>query len=240
MREDPDVTSHVFDAHRCLAEYCLYGERGHEPLAELGQELMELAELERSIQGRALASLLIGEVSLLSGRLEEASVALTRAVELHAQAAAESGEVLSLQRLAELALTTGHQPDRQLLNHGLMLPRRAWLRPHVEVRMLGVLVEAAPAGGRCPVRLQCLSHLLHRVPPCSRAGVRQRRICGPGQTSPGTVRTAVTHVALWRLARRGLGDARPALPKAGRLFPSGSDVPRSRVTVQRARPPPRP
>jgi tetratricopeptide (TPR) repeat protein len=148
MREDPDVTSHVFDAHRCLAEYCLYGERGHQPLAELGLELMELAELERSIQGRALASLLIGEVSLLSGRLEEASVALTRAVDLHAQAAAESEEVLSLQRLAELALITGHSPDRQLLNHGLMLSRRAWLRPHVEVRMLGVMVEAAPAPRR--------------------------------------------------------------------------------------------
>jgi tetratricopeptide (TPR) repeat protein len=139
MREDPDVTSHVFDAHRCLAEYCLYGERGHQPLAELGLELMELAELERSIQGRALASLLIGE---------EASVALTRAVDLHAQAAAESEEVLSLQRLAELALITGHSPDRQLLNHGLMLSRRAWLRPHVEVRMLGVMVEAAPAPRR--------------------------------------------------------------------------------------------
>jgi tetratricopeptide (TPR) repeat protein len=148
MREDPDVTSHVFDAHRCLAEYCLYGERGHQPLAELGLELMELAELERSIQGRALASLLIGEVSLLSGRLEEASVALTRAVDLHAQAAAESEEVLSLQRLAELALITGHSPDRQRLNHGLMLSRRAWLRPHVEVRMLGVMVEAAPAPRR--------------------------------------------------------------------------------------------
>ena len=148
MREDPDITSHVFDAHRCLAEYCLYGERGHEPLAELGQELMELAEQERSVQGRALASLLIGEVSLLSGRLEKASVLLTRAVDLHAQAGAESGEVLSLQRLAELALTAGHRPDRQGLSHGLTLSRRAWLRPHVEVRMLGVLVEAAPATSR--------------------------------------------------------------------------------------------
>jgi DNA-binding SARP family transcriptional activator len=154
MREDPDVTSKVFDAHRCLAEYCLYGERGHEPLGELGQELMELAEQERSIQGQALASLLIGEVSLLSGRLEEASVALTRAVDLHAQAGAESGEVLSLQRVAELALTAGHRPDRQVLSRGLTLSGRAWLRPHVEVRMLGVLVEAAPAPRRRVILIQ--------------------------------------------------------------------------------------
>jgi hypothetical protein len=47
-------------------------------------------------------------------------------------------------RVAELALTTGHRPDRQILSHGLTLSRRASLRPHVEVRMLGVLVEAAP------------------------------------------------------------------------------------------------
>ena len=132
----------------------MYGERGHEPLGELGQELLELAEQEQSVQGRALASLLIGEVSLLSGRLEEASVALTRAVDLHAQAGAESGEVLSLQRVAELALAAGHQPDRQVLSRGLTLSRRAWLRPHVEVRMLGVLVEAVSAPRRRVILLQ--------------------------------------------------------------------------------------
>jgi DNA-binding SARP family transcriptional activator len=209
MREDPDITSHVFDAHRCLAEYCLYGERGHEPLAELGQELMELAEEERSVQGRALASLLIGEVSLLSGRLEEASVALTRAVDLHAQASAESGEVLSLQRVAELALSTGHRPDRQVLSRGLTLSRRAWLRPHVEVRMLGVLVEAAPAVRRRVSLVRQADEALSGsnvcptcsmgFPPRSSARVRQHRISRPGQTPPGTVRTAITHVALRRL-----------------------------------------
>jgi DNA-binding SARP family transcriptional activator len=143
MRADPEVTSYVFDAHRCLAEYCLYGERGHKPLAELGQELMELAEQERSVQGRALANLMLGEISLLSGRLADAAASLARAVDLHAQAGAESGEALSLQRVAEVDLTGGNRPSRQTLSRGLMLSRRAWLRPHLEVRMLGVLIESS-------------------------------------------------------------------------------------------------
>jgi len=143
MREDPEVTSYIFDAHRCLAEYCLAGAQGHEPLAPFAEELTELARQERSVQGQALASLLAGEIALFSGRLDKAAVALTSAVELHARAGATSGEVMSLQRLAELALATDRSPERSTLTRGLALSATAWLRPHVDVRMRGVLVDAA-------------------------------------------------------------------------------------------------
>ncbi len=142
MRQDPEVTSYVFDAHRCLAEYTLYGAQGHQPLAPYADELMELARQERSVQGQALASLLIGEIALFSGQLERAAVALTRAVELHARAGAASGEVLSLHRLAELALAADRRPEPSILRRGIALSERAWLRPHVAVRMRGVLVDA--------------------------------------------------------------------------------------------------
>lgn len=147
MREDPDVTSYIFDAHRCLAEYCLHGPQGHRPLAPFAEELMELAGQERSLQGAALASLLTGEIELFSGRLDRADVALTRAVELHARARARSGEVMALQRVAELALGSGGRPPRRLLVRGLSLAETAWLRPHVEVRMRGVIVDAARTSG---------------------------------------------------------------------------------------------
>lgn len=143
MQEDPDVTSYIFDAHRCLAEYCLHGPQGHAPLAPFAEELMDLAQQERSVQGQALASLLTGEIELFSGRLDRAEAMLTRAVELHARARASSGEVMALQRVAEVALGAGARPARRLLVHGLSLSETAWLRPHVEVRMRGVIVDAA-------------------------------------------------------------------------------------------------
>jgi tetratricopeptide (TPR) repeat protein len=143
MRADPDVTSYLFDAHRCLAEYCLCGAQGHEALAPFAEELTELARQERSVQGQAVASLLVGEIELFSGRLDKAAAELTRAVDLHAQARASSGEVLSLQRVAELAIASGRRPEATTLARGLSLCEGAWLRPHVEVRMRGVLVDAA-------------------------------------------------------------------------------------------------
>ena len=143
MRADPEVTSYIFDAHRCLAEYCLYGAQGHEPLAPFADELTELALQERSTQGQAVASLLVGEIELFSGRLDRAADALTRAVDLHARAGAASGEVLSLQRVAELAIAAGRQPDRATLTRGLSLSHDAWLRAHVDVRMRGVVIQCA-------------------------------------------------------------------------------------------------
>jgi DNA-binding SARP family transcriptional activator len=154
MRADPEVTSYLFDAHRCLAEYCLCGARGHEALAPFAEELTELARQERSVQGQAVASLLAGEIALFSGRLDQAAVALTTAVDLHARAGASSGEALSLQRVAELAIASGRRPEATTLARGLRLSERAWLRPHVEVRIRGVLIDAArtPRAGVALVR----------------------------------------------------------------------------------------
>jgi hypothetical protein len=43
MRQDPDVTSLVFDAHRRMAEYCLHGERGHEPVYDVALKVRGFA-----------------------------------------------------------------------------------------------------------------------------------------------------------------------------------------------------
>jgi hypothetical protein len=71
-------------------------------------------------------------------------------------------------------------------------------RPHaVSARGITATCRGPDARGTCTtgrqsrVRFQCLSHVLHGVPPRSRARVRQRRISRPGQTPPGTVRTAM-------------------------------------------------
>jgi hypothetical protein len=64
VRADPETSAHVFDAHLCLAESCLYGPAGHTGMTEYARELLAIAERAGSIQGRALARFLLGEAEL--------------------------------------------------------------------------------------------------------------------------------------------------------------------------------
>lgn len=140
----PELASFVFDAHTCLAEYSLIGPLGHEQFNGLVGQLAATARAHHSVHGNAIGQLLSGEIALLSGRLDDAGHRLEAALKLHREAGATSGEVLTLQRLAELALASG---DRQhaddLLDAALPMAGESWLEPHLVVRTYGLLVDAA-------------------------------------------------------------------------------------------------
>jgi DNA-binding SARP family transcriptional activator len=146
VRRSPEIAAFVFDAHLCLAEFCLWGSGGHEEIVGYARELLEIAEGSGSVQGRALAELLLGEADLFSDRLEAADEHLNAAASLHEQAHASSGQVIALQRLAESAIARSQRwRAGRLLQRGLRLAEESPLAPHLVVRMQGGLVEAARA-----------------------------------------------------------------------------------------------
>ena len=105
----PASAHHVFDGHLCLSEFCLCSASGHAAMAEGARELLSVAHAANSGTGKALASLLLGEMALFSGELDEAEALLTEAERLHHEAGATSGRVLAIERLAEIALERGQK-----------------------------------------------------------------------------------------------------------------------------------
>ncbi|WP_132142881.1 AfsR/SARP family transcriptional regulator [Kribbella antiqua] len=143
VRREPRLASFVFDAHTCLAEFSLCGPNGHEQFAGLAAELASSAQHHRSIQGEAIGELLAGEIALFSGRLDDAHRRLTLALQLYEHAGATSGKVLTIQRLAELAVLDGERGQAtRLLYDALPMAHAAWLGPHLVVRTHALLVEA--------------------------------------------------------------------------------------------------
>lgn len=171
VKRDPQVASFVFDAHTCLAEFSLCGPNGHEQFADLAAELSSSAQRHRSIQGEAIGVLLAGEISLFSGRLDEARSRLTLARQLYEQAGATSGKVLSMQRLAELAVLAGERGQAvRLLHVALPMAHTTWLGPHLVVRTHALLVETCEEPGDAVQRVETADRELDgtRVcPPCS-------------------------------------------------------------------------
>ncbi|MET3520330.1 AfsR/SARP family transcriptional regulator [Mesorhizobium abyssinicae] len=144
VRGAPSVASNVFDGHLCLAEFCLYRAGGHEHMAKAARELLGIAEAAGSVPGRVLASLILGEAELFSGRLTAAEELLTSAAQLSAAARAPFGEALALHRLGEIALARGQKwRAGRLLQKGLRLAESTWLAPHLLIRFQALAVEAA-------------------------------------------------------------------------------------------------
>lgn len=136
--------SSVFEGHLCLAEFCLCGSSGHEEIGAAMRQLLALAEDAGSDAGKGLASLILGEAECYSGRLDEAERLLTDAEQLLTKAGAASGRLVALERLASLALLRGQKwRAGRLIQRGLGEARKAWLAPHLEIRLQALTIRAA-------------------------------------------------------------------------------------------------
>ena len=144
IRRAPSFTSTIFDGHLCLAEFCLYGADGHEDIAEAARELLEIANDAESIAGRALATLILGEAELFSGHLDSAEQLLGHADRMHEDIGAAAGRVISLERLAEVALARGQKYRAgRLVQRGFRIAESSWLTPHLLIRLQALAIEAA-------------------------------------------------------------------------------------------------
>jgi DNA-binding SARP family transcriptional activator len=238
----PALTSYVYDGHLCLAEYSLAGPSGHDVIRESAVELRRIATSGGSAQGEALADLLEGEVALANGSLVEADELLTSATERHAATGALSGQVLGIQRLAELALVRGDRSGAAALARGgLPLARNAWLQPHLLVRLYAVLLESSAAPRTALARIEAADRELGAgsvCPPCSvayrvaevkalaRAGELEaaRRRLGAAERLAGMWPGGEWQAAVWEargVVRRGEGHEQQAvalLVEAADLF----------------------
>ncbi|MEI8408951.1 MULTISPECIES: AfsR/SARP family transcriptional regulator [unclassified Kribbella] len=240
VRREPQLASFVFDAHTCLAEFALCGPNGHEQFADLAAELSSYAQHHRSIQGEGIGELLAGEISLFSGRLDEARGRLTLAMQLYERAGATSGKVLSMQRLAELDVLAGeHDQATRLLHVALPMAHSAWLEPHLVVRTHALLVETSEAPEEAMRRVDTADRELEgtRVcPPCSlgylvaaskafaRSGAlpqSQRRL-DDAERMAGLWPGGAAHATLWE-ARAVLRHAHGDLERARAFWQEAAD-----------------
>lgn len=144
IRHAPSFSAATYDGHLCLAEFCLCDSGGHQLIAEAARELLKIADDAECIAGCALATLILGEVELFSGRLESAEQLLRRADRLHAEVNAAAGRVISLERLAEVALARGQKYRAgRLVRQGFRIAESSWLKPHLLIRLQALAIETA-------------------------------------------------------------------------------------------------
>lgn len=144
IRRAPSFTSTIFDGHLCLAEFCLYSKDGHEDIAKSVGELLEIADDAESIAGRGLATLILGEAELFSGRLNSAEQLLEQADRLYEDIDAVSGRVIAQERLAEIALARGQKYRAgRLVQRGFRIVESSWLTPHLLIRLQALAIAVA-------------------------------------------------------------------------------------------------
>ncbi len=236
----PAIASPVFDANLCLAELCMSGPAGHEGMVEYARELLALAEKGGSIQGRAVAELLLGEADLFSDRLPSAERHLEAAVVLYDRAHALSGRVVAIQRLAELAIARRQRwRARRMLRPAFQLAQRAPFAPHLLVRLHAVMIAAAANDAAAVRTIWDADRALSRgsvCPPCSigirlaavvalaRAGAldHARRRIEESERMAAMWPGGAWHAALWE-ARAVLREAEGDREQAAALYREAAD-----------------
>jgi tetratricopeptide (TPR) repeat protein len=142
---DAGLTTALFDAHLCVAEYLLYGGIPYPEVIELARVLRQRSQQFGALRGVAFSTAVIGEAALLMGDLELAEHELREAVDLHRDADAPAGEAHALQRLAEVRLALGDRREAAtLLDQALPLARWSVMSAHLLQRIHGSMVLAAP------------------------------------------------------------------------------------------------
>ena len=143
-KNDPALSTVVFDTHLCVAEYLLYGPTPYSEVIDLARSLRKTAERAGALRAVGFATAVIGEAALLAGDLDLAARELADAVDLHREISATVGEAHSLQRLAEVHLARGDRPGAsRLLRKALPLARWSNLAMHLLQRIYGTMIMAA-------------------------------------------------------------------------------------------------
>jgi tetratricopeptide (TPR) repeat protein len=114
-------------------------------MATLARELSSLAERATSKPGSGLAALILTDLALADGRLDEAEKHLLEAERNNDDAGAVAGGVLVLERRARLALAHGQKARAaELVERAMAVVDTTWLAPHLRIRFKALAVEIAP------------------------------------------------------------------------------------------------
>jgi DNA-binding SARP family transcriptional activator len=144
--DQPSVAPSVFDGHTCFAQCYMASPAGHAPMAALIREMKDLADRSGSSAGRALATLMLGDLALCGGRLDEAERSLTEAEQQHRDLGAVAGRTFALEQLARVALQRGQAArPGELTRQAAALAPTTWLAPHLQIRVKALQVQVAPS-----------------------------------------------------------------------------------------------
>lgn len=142
--DSPSLAEAVLNAHLCLAEFSLYGPAPHEETEAFARELLGMADGRGSAIGAAMATLMLGEVELLSGRLDEAEGELALAADLAARSGGSSVQAMATERLGEVAVARNdRRRASKLLREARGLALASPLVSHLLVRVHGARIQAA-------------------------------------------------------------------------------------------------
>jgi tetratricopeptide (TPR) repeat protein len=171
IKQDAALAMSVFDAHLCFAEFYMYGPDGHESAEQYTRDLLELAIPAGFTAGEGLTRLLLGEIFMVVGRVDEAEEELGRAADLYRACACLSGQSIALERLVEAEiLRHRHGEALRLVAQAHPLARDSGIPGHLIVRIYGVQVAATPdPAGAVRVVYEAKRSLqrLHVCEPCS-------------------------------------------------------------------------
>jgi DNA-binding SARP family transcriptional activator len=146
LRATSELTPNVFDGHTCFAQFCMASPSEHAPMVALVDELRALAERVGSRAGGALATLMLGDLALCAGRLDDAEKFLVEAERQHDALNAVAGRALALEYLARVALTRGETARaREITAGAAALVDATWLSPHLRIRVKALEVQVAPS-----------------------------------------------------------------------------------------------
>lgn len=140
----PQLALRVFDGHLCITQRFLYGSRPYADVISFADSLEAEAKLLGALRGQAFAVTLRGEAMLLSGRLDKAEEDLVAGGRMHRAIGGATGEALSLQRRAELAMYRGRADlARGLLGEALDVARQSDVGFHLLDRIYGTRIMLA-------------------------------------------------------------------------------------------------
>ena len=146
----PHLAVRVFDGHLCITQRFLYGARPYAEVIAFADAIAEEARRLGAARGHAFGVTLRGEAELLSGQLDAAEEHLTLGGRLQRAVGGTTGEALSLQRRAELALFRGRRDEAtKLIDEALDLARQTDIGFHLLDRIYGTRVAMCtdPAAG---------------------------------------------------------------------------------------------
>ncbi|MBA3774308.1 MAG: hypothetical protein H0X13_18010, partial [Ramlibacter sp.] len=140
----PHLATRVFDGHLCITQRFLYGSRPYADVIAFADSLGAEAQRLGAARGHAFAVTLRGEALLLSGQLDAAEQDLVAGGRLHRAIGGATGEALSLQRRAELAMHRGRLGlARGLADEALDVARQSSIGFHLLDRIYGTRIAMA-------------------------------------------------------------------------------------------------
>ncbi len=140
----PHLAVRVFDGHLCITQRFLYGARPYDQVIAFANALAAEASRLGAARGHAFAVTLRGEAKLLSGRLDDAEEDLLAGARLHRAIGGATGEALSLQRRAELAMHRGQRNEAWALVHAALdVARNCDIGFHLLDRIYGTRIALA-------------------------------------------------------------------------------------------------